>query len=110
MRRLPPALAALLLLGGMSTAASATPVTLFADDFNRPDNNTVGNGWFEHADDAADIAISQIGVGGSGAIRLRDDFGGDPNLPPRDTDFWHDVSTVGFKDITLEFDWAVDQG
>lgn len=86
------------------------PVAIFADDFNRAGSDTVGNGWFEHADDAADIAIFAGGVGGTGAVRLRDDFSGDPNQPQRDTDLWHDVSTVGFGDIRIEFDWAVDAG
>lgn len=110
LRHLPTALTALLLLGGMSSAASATPVTLFADDFNRPDSNAVGNGWFQFGDNSDDVAISQIGVGGSGGVRLRDNSSGDPLLPRGDADIYHDVTTVGFGDITLEFDWAVDLG
>jgi hypothetical protein len=78
--------------------SSASAVTIFSDDFNRADSNTVGNGWNEIEDDNNDVAIK------NNSLMLRDN---------RSWFFFdlidavasHSASTTGYQDIFLDFDW-----
>lgn len=81
------------LLCNFASLAQAT--VLFSDNFNRSDNNTVGNGWVELEDDANDVAIW------NNSMRLRDYLPGNPDAASTNA-----LSTAGYTDITLTFDWA----
>lgn len=78
-----------------SFASIAQAAIIFSDDFNRANNNTVGNGWTELEDDANDVAIR------NGRLRLRDTLPGNPDAASTNA-----ISTLGFTDIFLSFDWA----
>src|SRR5262245_9900376 len=72
-------------------AAPASAAVIFSDDFNRIDNNTVGNGWSERQDDSDDVAISNQRL----LIRADDPDGA----------AWHTVTATGYNNIVLKFDW-----
>jgi hypothetical protein len=82
---------ALLGLCGFSSTASAD--TIFQDNFNRSNSNTVGNGWTETQDDADDVAIN------NNRLLLRSD---DPNAIAAQLS----INTTGFNNIRLSYDWA----
>ncbi len=85
-------LAALVLMGGMVSTASA--VTLFSDNFNRNNSNTVGNGWSEIQNSSNDVGIFQ------GQAYMRDSVSGLP-----DAAITHSLSTTGYENIKLSYDW-----
>ncbi len=76
-------------------ASLAQATVLFSDNFNRADSNTVGNGWVELEDDADDVAIW------NNSMRLRDTLPGNPDAASTNA-----LSTAGYTDIILTFDWA----
>lgn len=73
---------------------SAWADTIFIDNFNRPDSNTVGNGWSERQNNNNDVAIR------NNRLRMRDSRGG------VDAQVIQTLSTVGFTNITLRYNWA----
>ena len=84
--------AATVLALGCHVPASASTVTLFTDDFNRANSNTVGNGWTESGGvSSVDVAIAE------NMLRLRH---------PNATATQAVMSTVGYTDITLDITWA----
>jgi hypothetical protein len=80
-------LAAAALLWCVGSASAVT--ILFSDDFNRANNNTVGNGWQE----AGGISINnnQLLFDGNGTLTA--------------TQGTSPLSTIGLTNITLEYDW-----
>lgn len=73
----------------MAAPGSASAATIFFDNFNRANNNTVGNGWFgdeKHDDDIA--IVSNV-------------------LQVRDKDAWlaNGASTTDYANIVLSYDW-----
>ncbi len=86
-------LAALVLMGGMASTASA--VTIFMDDFNRNDSNIVGNGWTEIERHSNDVAIRD------NYLRLRDRKLGIDAAAGQSS-----VSTLGFNNISFSYDWG----
>ena len=91
-KRLVAGLAALVLMGGMASTASA--VTLFSDNFNRNSGSTVGNGWSEIQNSSNDVGISQ------GQAYMRDSISGFP-----DAAITHSFNTTGYENIKLSYDW-----
>jgi len=79
-------------LGCLSTSVSAA--VIYTEDFNRADSNTVGNGWHETGDQANDVAIVDS------TLMLRDNQAG------VDAAIWQNLSTSGYSDVSLTFDWA----
>ncbi len=73
---------------------SANADTIFADNFNRGDNNTVGYGWTEIEDENDDVAIM------SQYLLLRD------NRIGIDAAVIQSIDTIGYEDIWLDFSWA----
>jgi len=74
--------------------AGATSITIFEDDFVRDSshtNNSVGNGWVEEYE-AQDSYVRAK----DGKLRLRGLNG---------PEAYHAISTVGYTDITIEFEW-----
>jgi hypothetical protein len=80
-----------LVVGGFSSTASA--ITVFEDNFNRSDSDTLGNGWSGTENDSNDVAIRDNGM------RLRSD---DPNAVAAQLS----INTSGFNNIKLSYDWA----
>ncbi len=76
-------------------SASASAAVLFSDNFNRANSSTVGNSWAEHEEDADDVAIS------TNRLQLRDH-----QNPAPDATASQFISTLGYNNITLSFDWA----
>lgn len=79
---------------------SVSAAILFSDDFNRAVGPTVGNGWSEFEMGPKDVSI--IGGGttrkkGDNALRIRDSNGQSAQFA---------LSTVGYSDIMLSYDWA----
>jgi hypothetical protein len=73
----------------LSCVSGASAVTIFSDDFNRMNNNTVGNGWIE-----------------AGGISINNNqllFDGNATLTA--TQGTSLLSTIGLSNITLEYDW-----
>lgn len=85
------ALASLLTL----TAGSASAVTIFSDDFNRVDNNTVGNGWSELASGNGDVKID------GNQLRLRDNLAGSPDAAAATGV----IDATGYENINVSFTW-----
>lgn len=73
---------------------SAWADTIFMDNFNRPDNNTVGNGWSETQNNNNDVAIN------NDRLRMRDD-----RNPGVDAQVIQTLSTVDFTNISLSYNW-----
>ncbi len=81
---------------GLLSTASASAAVIFTDTFTRADNATVGNGWAEIGESAADVAV----VGN--ALQLRNNnANADPSAAATQT-----LSTLGYDNITLSFAWA----
>lgn len=80
-------------IAGLVTFASisANATIIFQDNFNRANNNNVGNGWLEVERNNKDVAIS------SNRLRLRD------KGPQARASIFE--STAGYKDIFIDFAW-----
>ena len=92
MKKLFGLLLGLLLIFAVSGSANAT--TIFEDDFDRDNNRIIGNGWSEIEDASNDVAIE------NDYLLLRDQSG-----QAEDAGAFNSISTVGFTDIGLSFDW-----
>jgi len=79
------------------TASPASAAQIFSDNFNRSNNNTVGNNWSEIEDSNHDVSIV------SNSLMLEDQ-GGNQFIDAAATQL--SISTLGFQNITLSFDWA----
>lgn len=87
--------------------ASASATIIFADDFNRANSNTVGNGWSTVEEDDNDVAIR------NNVLQIRDyerewswslaNFGYNHT---DDSEASNSTSTESYKDIFIDFDWA----
>jgi len=77
-------------------ATSASAATLFSDDFNRANSNTIGNGWSELSDAANDVAI----VGNR--VRLRDNIG---STNPDAAIGSSVIDATGYENINVVFTW-----
>lgn len=80
---------------GLFSTVSASAAVIFSDNFNRANSSAVGNSWAEHEEDADDVAIS------TNRLQLRDH-----QNPAPDATATHNISTLGYNNITLAFDWA----
>ena len=78
-------------------ASPASAAIIFQDNFNRPNSNTVGNGWSEVENDANDVAIV------NGRLQLRDFL---PTTIDAAASQLGGLSSVGLTNITLTYDWA----
>jgi hypothetical protein len=72
--------------------------TIFLDDFNRANSDTVGNGWVENGGGTSSIAIN------SNSLM----FNGNATLTA--TEGTVNISTVGFTNIALSYDWSSTGG
>lgn len=88
-----------LLALALGTALSASASPIYSDDFERTVADTVGGGWAELESDAIDVSLIGRSSGGQ-QMQLRDN---DPLAVASQLD---GISTVGFNDITLAYDWA----
>jgi hypothetical protein len=79
------------------TASPANAAQIFSDNFNRSNNNTVGNNWSEIEDSNHDVSIV------SNHLMLQDQ-GGNQFIDAAAAQL--SISTLGFQNITLSFDWA----
>jgi hypothetical protein len=79
------------------TASPASAAQIFSDNFNRSNNNTVGNNWSEIEDSNHDVSIV------SNRLMLEDE-GGNQFIDAAATQL--SISTLGYQNITLSFDWA----
>ncbi len=86
--------AASLALVTLTGAASASTV-LYSDDFNRADNNTVGNGWSEVNRNRNDVKVRK------GKLRLRDESAGSVDAAAATSV----IDATGFEDLTVSFRW-----
>ncbi|GJL64971.1 MAG: hypothetical protein NPIRA04_36250 [Nitrospirales bacterium] len=91
-------LAALVIMGGMVSTASAGSI-IFQDNFNRGQgyfkySSTVGNGWYETEKSYNDVAISY------NHLQLRDSLSG---LPDAAASRW--INTSGYQNISLMYDF-----
>jgi len=96
-------MAAAILMVTVASPASAT--IIFQDDFNRDNNNTVGNDWSEIEDETNDTAIR------SSTLRLRDfkdktDSADGQGIVDAAAGQLAGFNTVGFTNIILMYDWA----
>ncbi|WP_233252608.1 VPLPA-CTERM sorting domain-containing protein [Maritimibacter sp. 55A14] len=80
----------------MVAAGAAQAATIFADDFNRPAGNSVGNGWAERESEADDVAIF------ADRLRLRD-FVSD--ALPSASALQTGLTGGGLVNISVSFDW-----
>lgn len=93
----------------------ADPMELFFDDFDRTAGNTVGGEWMEQDSSPADEKISddchkddhshsvvEFASSGKNYAELRGDNSGE-DLVDIDASISHDVPTLGFENITLEY-------
>jgi hypothetical protein len=76
----------------VGAALPAQAAAIFADDFNRANSNTVGNGWAETEPQPSDIRVH------GNVLELVDE--GSKILQAGG------ISTVGFTGITLSYDWS----
>lgn len=82
-------------------AAPASAAVIFTDDFNRSNNNTVGNSWVEINRNTDDVAIT------NSALRLRDFIAsGSGTVINPDAAATQTISTIGYNNITAQFSWA----
>ncbi|MDB5749512.1 MAG: hypothetical protein JWP72_4360 [Massilia sp.] len=96
-RRLVPAL----VLSAVMPLAFAGPVTIFEDDFDRADGNSVGNGWYEIEGIAADVAIT------ANTVRLRSQAAGiNGTATTPDAALTRTISTVGVNSVAVAFTWS----
>ncbi|SFT45508.1 VPLPA-CTERM sorting domain-containing protein [Sedimentitalea nanhaiensis] len=82
--------AALTLIAGTVSAA-----TIFEDNFNRSNSNTVGNGWNELEWNSNDVAIN------NNSLMLRDYLGGEPDAAASSLV----IDASGYENISVEFKW-----
>jgi hypothetical protein len=75
------------------SAGSVSAATIFFDDFNRANSNTVGNGWQEVGGNAGAISINNNQLLFSASDTLTA------------TEGIQTLSTIGLANITLEYDW-----
>jgi hypothetical protein len=83
---------------------NSSATIIFSDDFDRANNDTVGNGWSTVEDDNSDVAISD------NALQIRDydlewnwsSF----SVDHIDSEASQNTSTESYKDIFIDFDWA----
>ena len=87
--------AALVATLGAATPASAA--VIFSDNFNRSNSNTVGNNWSEIEDSNHDVSIVSDRL-------MLEDQDGNQFIDAAATQL--SISTLGFQNITLTFDWA----
>jgi hypothetical protein len=73
---------------------SASATVIFQDDFNRANNNDVGNDWSTIERNSNDVAIK------NNYLQLRDHQWG------VDAAAWHNNSTESYSDIYIDFEWA----
>jgi hypothetical protein len=86
----------------VSTCAvtGGSAATIFADDFNRAQDNTVGNGWTEHEKNAAAVRINHTGgANGFGFLELTKEASTAPDASVVGGAF----STLGFTNISVSF-------
>ena len=102
MKHIERAAGALLFLAGMAVAGPAPAAVIFSDDFNRNENSAVGNGWTETENDSNDVAIVDR-AGANNMLRLRDFLPGTIDAAAARTS---GISTVGYTDIFLSYEWA----
>jgi hypothetical protein len=76
----------------VAAAMPGTAATILTDNFNRGDSNLVGNGWTEVEPQPSDVRLH-------GQVVELTDIGSQILQASG-------VSTVGFDDITLGYDWA----
>jgi hypothetical protein len=79
------------------TASPASAAQIFSDNFNRSNNNTVGNNWSEIEDSNHDVSIVSNHL-------MLEDQGGNQFIDAAATQL--SISTLGYQNITLSFDWA----
>ena len=89
------ATAAAIAIAAAAFAAPASAATIFTDDFNRADNNTVGSGWVESGAATNDVAIL------GNQLRLRSNQVTSPDAAVRQSGF----STIGLTNIVVALDW-----
>lgn len=77
-------------------ATPASAITVFTDDFNRNNSNSVGNGWVELGNNPSDVAIA------NSRLQLRDELSGNPDAAASQIS----ISTVGFNSISFAYSWA----
>lgn len=77
----------------LSSAAAAT--TIYAEDFDRANSDTLGNGWAELSSSGNDVRVR------SGVLHLRDSRAGDPDAAAGSTV----IDALGRNNVTLSFDW-----
>lgn len=89
-------------LGALMLSTVASAAVIFADDFNRPDDKTVGAGWTEIENQKNDVAIADE------ALRLRDDLSGSSaaGVESPDAAASFSLRTLGYQNLFLSFDWA----
>ena len=104
MRRIERAAGALLLLAGMAVAGPAPAAEIFSDDFNRNEPSSVGNGWTETEKNSKDVAI--VNRSGKRRLMLRDEIQGPIDAAAARTG----ISTVGYTEIVLSYEWAPLEG
>lgn len=93
-KRLLALLAGIFILG---IASSGGAIALFSDDFNRENNDTIGNGWYEVEYDSSDVAVKD------NYLRLRDE-----SQTEKDAAVIKDLSLTGYMNVWLDFDWAAN--
>lgn len=82
-------------------AAPASATVVFTDDFNRGNNDTVGNSWVEINDVASDVAIV------SNMLQLRDSItNASATVANPDAAATRTISTLGYNNITAQFNWT----
>jgi hypothetical protein len=86
------------------TASPASAAQIFSDTFTRSNSNTVGNGWAELNNGASDVAI--VGMPANGRLMLRDEDAINNQGVVIDAAATQTISTLGYQNITLSFDWA----
>jgi hypothetical protein len=76
-------------------ATSAQADLIWSDDFDRPNNNTVGHGWNEIESRSDEVRIY------NGYLLLKDYTQNNTDIGAEQ----HGISTVGYNNITVEFKW-----
>ncbi len=78
----------------LGIASGAHAAVIFAEDFNRPNSDTVGVLWQEWEQDSNDVALYNQ------QLRLRDH-----QSEQLDAAVWRQVDTSGYENLQLAFDW-----
>lgn len=90
---------ALLFALALGQAVPASATTIFSDDFNRGISDSVAAGWTEVESDAVDVSRAARATTDQ-LLQLRD------NDPLAIATQSGGISTVGFTNITLTYEWA----